>query len=512
MHKIFTKYTAEIILFIYLLLFFGIKQPYLEWDRVINSDGKAYYAYLTTTFIYNDLDYDFIEYYEDKYYPSDKSVFKDFRMSFSGEVVNKYFCGLAILWLPFFLLAHLLSSLLGFETDGYSIIYQYAIGLATLFYLWLGCKILIRLLKKFTSSDGVISFIVFSIALGTNIIFYAIVESSMAHIYSFAVITSFIYFTYNAIENHRTKWFVLASVSFAIAFIIRPTNGIFIFLIPFLTGSFQNLKHFFQSLFNNPKTLFYTILSAGLVFAIPIVLWYIQSGYFFVYSYGDEGFNFTNPHFFDLLFSYNRGWLIYTPIAFISMFGFIGLYKINKYRFIIFLLLLIIHIYISSSWWVWHYTSKFSQRSFIDFYAVVAILLIFLFNSVKNKIFLKKLLFVIISILITLNIFQFYQHWKWVFPSDYITGEIYRDSFTRLIPQAKVYIPEKYIINNVEFFINNEKDRTDTNIIINDSIKENKFTGINYENPYSNEFRKEIKPHLISSNAFIKINADIFSN
>ncbi|MCD4747432.1 MAG: hypothetical protein K8R58_14140, partial [Bacteroidales bacterium] len=42
--------------------------------------------------------------------------------------------------------------------------------------------------------------------------------------------------------------------------------------------------------------------------------------------------------------------------------------------------------------------------------------------------------------------------------------------------------------------------------------KENKFTGINYENPYSNEFRKEIKPHLISSNAFIKINADIFSN
>ncbi|NOX46022.1 MAG: hypothetical protein GXO89_03475, partial [Chlorobi bacterium] len=118
------KYAPLVILFVYLFLSFSIKKPYENWDRVINSDGKGYYAYLPAIFIYHDLDYKFIESYEDRYYPADKSVFKEFRMPYKGETVNKYFPGFSFLWLPFFLLAHVLSLVLGFPADGYSIIYQ----------------------------------------------------------------------------------------------------------------------------------------------------------------------------------------------------------------------------------------------------------------------------------------------------------------------------------------------------------------------------------------------------
>ncbi|MCD4681804.1 MAG: hypothetical protein K8R86_00865, partial [Bacteroidales bacterium] len=277
MAKFTVKYTCEIILFIYLILFFWVKEPYEEWDRVIETDGKAYYGYLTAIFIYQDLDFNFVEYYEDKYYPSDRSVFKEFRVPYKGDVVNRGFSGLAVLFLPFFLIAHLLTLLFGFEPDGYSIIYQYTMGLATLFYLWLGCKFLIALLKKFSQNDVLVSFVVFTIAVGTNIIYYAIVESTMAHIYSFAVITGFFYFTLKAIEEKKVKWYALLSASYCLAIIIRPTNATFLLMILFLAGSFKNLKTEFLIFVQNRKAVIFSIVTIVTILSIPVILWYLQT-------------------------------------------------------------------------------------------------------------------------------------------------------------------------------------------------------------------------------------------
>jgi hypothetical protein len=512
MSKIIVKNTASIILIIYVLLFMVFKKPYEEWDRVINSDGKGYYGYLTAIFIYHDLDYKFIESYEKEYYPSDRSVFKDFRYSFKGETVNKYFPGLAILWLPFFILAHFLSYLLGFPTDGYSIIYQYSIALATLFYLWIGLKFLQKLLIRFSAKDTTASFITFTIAFGTNIIYYAIVEPSMAHIYSFALITGFIYFSIRAIEEDRTKWYLLATLCYGLTIIIRPTNGIFIFIIPFLAGSAAKFTGFINRFINNSKSLFYSLLTFTLILLIPPLIWHTQTGYFFVYTYGAEGFDFLHPHFFEILFSYNKGWFIYTPIAFVSLFGFAGLFKENKFKSTVLALLLIIHIYITSCWWVWDYTSKFSQRVFIDFYAIVGILLFYLFKLVEWKPILRKLLTLIIVLMIGMNLFQFYQHSKWVFPFGHITKEIYWDSFFRIVPRAKVYIPEEEIagIKTVEHNFETQKGWNNEDKIVD--LNGNKVIRIDSANIYSVEFREWFVPYFSTSNRIIKVSADILSD
>ena len=65
--KYLYKYTPEIILLIYVLVFLGFKSPEKSWDRVINSDGKGYYAYLPALFIYHDLQFSFVEQYEAAY-------------------------------------------------------------------------------------------------------------------------------------------------------------------------------------------------------------------------------------------------------------------------------------------------------------------------------------------------------------------------------------------------------------------------------------------------------------
>ncbi len=512
MSRIIVKNTISIILIIYVLLFMVFKKPYEEWDRVINSDGKGYYGYLTAVFIYHDLDYKFIESYEKEYYPADHSVFKDFRYSFRGETVNKYFPGLAILWLPFFLLAHFLSYLLGFSTDGYSIIYQYSIAFATLFYLWLGLKFLKKLLIRFGANNTLTSLILFTIALGTNMVYYAIVEPSMSHIYSFALITGFIYFLLSAIEKAKTKWYVLAALFYGLIAIIRPTNGIIILIIPFLTGSANGFRQFFNRFINDSRSLFYTLLTFILIILIPPVIWYAQTGYFFVYSYGNEGFDFLHPHIFQILFSYNKGWFLYTPAAFVAMFGFAALFRESRFRFFTLALLLLIHIYITSSWWVWHYASKFSQRVFIDFYAIIAILLFYLFKSVSWKPLLKNLLTGLIVLLTGFNLFQFYQQSKWIFPFGYITKEIYWDSFFRTVPKAKVYIPEEEIagIKTVEHNFETQKGWNNEDKIVD--LNGNKVVRIDSANIYSVEFRDWFVPYFTTSNRIVKVGADILSN
>ena len=86
------------------------------YERPITGDAQAYYAYLPAIFIYQDLDYEFIDEINDKYYP--ESHQKSFLKEAGEGKVNKTFPGVAILYLPFFLLAHALAILFGMEADG----------------------------------------------------------------------------------------------------------------------------------------------------------------------------------------------------------------------------------------------------------------------------------------------------------------------------------------------------------------------------------------------------------
>ena len=77
-----------------------------------------------------------------------------------------------------------------------------------------------------------------------------------------------------------------------------------------------------------PKNILKSVLISIPILLIPFLLWKIQTGNWVVYSYGEEGFNFATPHFSEFIFSYLKGWLTYTPIAFlILVFGFILLFK-----------------------------------------------------------------------------------------------------------------------------------------------------------------------------------------
>ncbi|MCX6268524.1 MAG: hypothetical protein NTW16_14405 [Bacteroidetes bacterium] len=456
--KYLCKYTAEIILVIYVLLFLGFKSPEKTWDRVINSDGKGYYAYLPAIFIYHDLQFGFVEQYESSYYPSNRSVFKEFRNKEGDRTVNKYFPGLAILWLPFFLFAHLIAWLRGSPMDGYSLTYQYSIALSALIFLYLGAKWLQKLLKAFGSGEKVAALIVVAATLGTNLIFYTIIEPSMTHVYSFALITAFLLVNYKLFHEYRSGWFAGSLFLFVLIILIRPTNVLIIFLVPFLAGSRENLIQTLRNLWQEKRTIILGAIPAVILLAIPVMLWYLQAGKWFVYSYGDEKLNFMHPQMFRILFSYNRGWFLYTPLAFIALFGFPGLFKRSRFQFFWLLIFLVLYIYTASCWWVFYYASKCGQRVFIDILPVMAVLLMFavgLFSANRWK----RVVSGIIILLISLNIIQFYQHTQWIFPPYNINKPIYWNSFFSLTKQAKIFLPMEGILAERTFTNDMEKDQ-----------------------------------------------------
>lgn len=90
----------------------------------------GYYLYLPTTMIYHDLsminDGVILELMEQC--KSSATFYQGMKMS-DGNYVMKYSMGMAILYLPFFLLAWIGSLLLDYPVDGFSAPFQY-----TMFY------------------------------------------------------------------------------------------------------------------------------------------------------------------------------------------------------------------------------------------------------------------------------------------------------------------------------------------------------------------------------------------
>ena len=106
----------------------------------IRSDGKGYYLYLPAVFIHHDLTMQWTRSLQNKADPPDPATGEWYGLHpyGHGKYLNKYTIGLAILWLPFFLAAHILTIAIGHPATGFTMWYQASIGFAAAFYASLG--------------------------------------------------------------------------------------------------------------------------------------------------------------------------------------------------------------------------------------------------------------------------------------------------------------------------------------------------------------------------------------
>ena len=211
--------------------------------------------------------------------------------------------------------------------------------------------------------------------------------------------------------------------------LIRPSNILVLLLLVFWgITSIRDLGSRLGFYLRNIHFVLLMILGFIMVWVPQFIYWHYVSGSLFLYTYGSDGqgFFFSNPQIYHLLFSYRKGWFVYTPIMFIALFGFYFLYRKNRGVFWPVIIYLLANVYILASWWSWWNGGSFGLRSFIDMYGLMAFPLAALITWImKQKYFIMLPAMLIIAATVYLNIFQTIQMRKGIMHDFMMTKKSY---------------------------------------------------------------------------------------
>jgi len=393
-----------------------------ETRSTLRSDMFEYYAYLPAAVIFNDLEFDFIW-----STPADDKREIPLYNTPNGGRILKMTSGVALLELPFFLMAHSIAPILGVEANGYTWVYHLFMAVSAVFYASVTAFLQRKILLQFFT-EGAVSLTLLAVFLGTNLFYYTAYEGSMSHVYSFFAITVFLLNSIKWVESFKWKNAIFTGLSFGLIVLIRPVN-ILVAIIPLLWGVrfFAEFMLRIRDVFSHHFQFFVIVFLAVLVWVPQLWYWHHNTGDWIYYSYTNQGFFFNDPRILEGLFGYRKGWLLYTPVAIFSVLGFLSLwlYKPAKKFKLAIPVYFLIYIYIIYSWWCWWYGGSFSSRPMIDAMAVLSVPMATFFTVALSRKYVNIIVTVTVFLLIGLNQFQTYQYTKGILHYDGMTKGTY---------------------------------------------------------------------------------------
>lgn len=386
-------------------------------SRVIDWDMTLYYSYLPALFIYDDIKFE---------KPVKEWGEKHFYMSSDAEG-NKYVkmtSGLAILYSPFFFAAHAVALMSDtYEANGFSSPYPFALLLAVLSYTLLGLWFLKSFLSEYVSK-GIASLSVVLIYAGTNLPYYSFVEP-MSHAFNFSLIC-FMLWLFQAYRKQAKLGLAIAlGLVGGLLILIRPTNVIALLfpLILLIWNKSLSPKQWWQHGFIVVAMIFLAI-------SPQLFYWHHMTGNWVIYSYNDERFFFGDPEIWKGLFSYRKGWFVYSPILWLSIPGFYWAWKKVQRETVVALAVLFLAIWVNFSWWCWWYGGGFGARSMIDYLPFMAIALAFTLQwLLQQSKAIKLTSAVILTFITTWSIFMNKQYKSGIIHYDSMSKELFWKQF-----------------------------------------------------------------------------------
>lgn len=376
--------------------------------KVTTWDAFGYYMYLPGKVIYDDITkYEWLDEIQAEYRVTGDGFYQA-RLAENGNYVGKYLVGVVIMELPFFLLGHAIAVNSHYKADGFSPPYQYSIAFGAVFYFILSFFLLRIILLKFYSDEAVAVSLLL-LGLATNLIQYIAIDSAQSHAFIFPLYVLILYFTIQWHKQPEIKWASLIGLTIGLATICRPTEAIMLF-IPLLWGmqDKESKKRKWALVKQNSNHVFW-VMAFGLVGIIPqLIYWKVVSGSL-VYNVGSKWF-FLNP-FFRVIFGFENGWMVYTPITIFFVLGFFFIKKFPFRRSVVTFCLL--NIWIVIAWSDWKYGATYSTRALVQSYPVFALA----FAGIVENIIAKKwrIPFLIVGVyLVFVNLFQIEQYYDTV--------------------------------------------------------------------------------------------------
>jgi hypothetical protein len=405
-------------LFGFLAFFFIISFFFFNlWKGELNGgDAFGYYLHLPATFLYFKSDLSFEQPWAvARSYAKGLQKYEDARngtpLTPLGRHMNKYPIGVAVLTLPFFIVGHISAVILpGYPADGFSMPYRFWMGFGTLIYVFWGLWLLFGVLERYISTS-IAAITIGTLALGTNLFYFTIYNSYMAHPFVFAMFCWLLDRTvaFYDVPSYRRA----AGVGLAMGLLaLTRLHDIIFAVVPVFWGLFSSrglwtwIKFWFQHIGH-----LLTAAAVGAVVLFPQALYYkLMSGQWYYYAYAGEKFNFEEPNIIPGLTSFSNGWFIYTPVMAFAIIGILFMRRKVLDALVPLLLVVPAHIFISYSWWCWNYVNGFGSRPMVDMYPLMAFPLA-AFYAIWSRFTLKWLLnLLILGLFALLNVFQTWQN------------------------------------------------------------------------------------------------------
>ena len=442
------------------LSYFLYRASYLypKWENqdtesTLSWDVFGYYLYLPARFVFDDLErLEFRKYVFENYTPAG-----DFHHAVEqpdGKMVMKYPIGMSILYFPSFLMGHLYAHLSDYPVDGFSWPYQFFIHMGSILYAVLGLILLRKILLRYYS-DLATALTLGIIVLATNYFNYVSYDGAMTHNHLFTLYAVIIWLTISWHEKPNIKTAGLLGAVIGLATIVRPVELLSI-LIPVFWNVYD--KDSLLAKWDLIKKHWKHVMVAGVLLCavgfIQMQYWFLHSGQYLYYSYGDQGFNFLRPRLWRGLFSFQKGWLIYTPVMSLALLGFIPFYKKQKDKAVAIFIYFCINLYIVFSWKMWWYGGSFGSRPVIQSYAALSLPLAACITYLLNTKTLKWVALAFVLFATELNLFQTWQaHSPEVgIHPEFMTQKYYFKIFGQTNPPKdhKKYLDIKYELKSTE--------------------------------------------------------------
>jgi hypothetical protein len=320
-----------------LLLLFVLTLPFVHPH--IRSDGIGYYAYARSLLIDHNLSFrgDWVD---PAGAPFVITGFQDGRpiidhSTRTGHIANHFSIGPAILWAPFLVTAHAVVLILdhggwSIPADGLSRPYLAVMAFSTALYGFLGLWLSFQLARRYFEERWAFLATV-GIWLASSLPVYMYEEPSWSHAHSAFAVALFLWYWDRTRESRGAwQWIVLGLIS-GLMCEVYFANGVF--LVVLLLESFSSLYEAWREGHRGEMLRLlrcYIIFGASTAVAFTpqlIVRKIIFGSAFALGLYGSRPWNWLSPHFRDVLFSPNRGALLWTPILIPAVVGLFFLWR-----------------------------------------------------------------------------------------------------------------------------------------------------------------------------------------
>lgn len=327
--------------------------PYLR------GDGNGYYAWLRSPALDRDANFG------NEYLRADplfRAGFVDAQgnptaemTTATGRAENQWSIGPAILWLPFFAVAHLLAMAGAGVPDGYSPVYLWAVAAGSAVYGFAAVLLGVNLARRMAPSQWAIPAGIAVLAASSLPVYMYLLPF---HVHATAAFATGLFFWWGLtrVEAWRTRDWVIWGAAAGLMIAVYFVHAVFLVLVAWRMAANGTVRN---------RALALAAFAAG---ALPFAVLHLWSRYAIYGSFSTgyrDTFHWLSPRLLATALSPDHGLFLWTPVVVLALAGLMALARSDP-RARVILVAWGLLFYVIASYQNWHGQSSFGNRFFVS--------------------------------------------------------------------------------------------------------------------------------------------------